>query len=69
MIAPAAFLNEALDRPEAPRRRRVLDGWAMAVGVADGTVVVGLVLIALVKMVVGLGGWAVGLVVPVGVCR
>jgi hypothetical protein len=41
----------------------------MAVGVADGTVVVGLVLVALVKMVVGLGGWAVGLVVPVGVCR
>lgn len=69
MIAAATFPNEALDRPEAPRRRRVLDGWAMAVGVADGTVVVGLVLVGLVKMVVGLGGGAVGLVAAVGVGR
>ena len=69
MIAPATFLNDALDRPEAPRRRGVLDGWAMAVAVADGTVVAGLVLVALVKMVVGLGGRAVGPVAVVGVGR
>ena len=66
MIALATFLDEALDRPEAPRRRRVL-GWALAVAVADGTVVAGLVLVDLVKMVAGLGDWAVGLVAVVGV--
>lgn len=69
MIALATLLDEACDRPEAPRPRRVLDGWVLAVAVADGTVVAGLALVDLVKVVVGLGDWAAALVPVAGVGR
>ncbi|MFN2504747.1 MAG: hypothetical protein ABR540_11100 [Acidimicrobiales bacterium] len=66
MIALNAFLDEALDRPRAPRWRRVLVGCALAVAIADGAVVVGLVLVDLVRMAMGVGDWAAGLVAAVG---
>jgi hypothetical protein len=56
------LLDEALDRPRAPRWRRVLVGCALAVAVADGTVVAGLVLVDLVRV----ADWATGLVAAVG---
>ena len=69
VIALNAFLDEALDRPRAPRWRRVLVGCALAVAIADGTVVAGLVLVDLVRMAVGVGDWAAGLVAAVGAMR
>ena len=63
------FLDEALGRPRAPRWRRVLVGCALAVAIADGTVVAGLVLVDLVRMAVGVGDWAAGLVAAVGSTR
>ena len=66
MIALSAFLDEALDRPRAPRRRRFLVGCALAVAIADGIVVAGLVLVDLVRMAVAVGAWAAGLVAVVG---
>lgn len=66
MIALNTFLGEALDRPRAPRRRRVLVGCALAVAIADGIVVAGLVLVDLVRMAVAVGDWAAGLVAFVG---
>ena len=63
------FLDEALDRPRAPRWRRVLVGCALAVAIADGTVVAGLVLVDLVRMAVGVGDWATGLVAAVAATR
>lgn len=66
MIALNAFLDEALDRPRTPRRRRVLVGCALAVAIADGIVVAGLVLVDLVRMAVAVGDWAAGLVAVVG---
>jgi len=67
-MALGSFLDDALGRRAAtPRWRRALVGCALAV--ADGTVVAGLVLVDLLKMVVGLGDWAVGLVAVVGAGR
>ena len=66
VIALDAFLGEGLDRPRAPRRRRVLVGCALAVAIADGIVVAGLVLVDLVRMAVAVGDWAAGLVAVVG---
>lgn len=52
------------------RWRRVLVAMAFAVALADGAVVAGLVVVDLVKMMLGLGGWAAGLVaVVVGALR
>lgn len=62
------FLDEALDQPRAPRWRRVLVGCALAVAIADGTVVAGLTLVDLVRAV-GVGDWAASLVAAVGATR
>ncbi|MGH9165086.1 MAG: hypothetical protein ACRDZW_06180 [Acidimicrobiales bacterium] len=65
-MALGTFLDEALDRRATSRWRRVMTVCALAVAVADGVVVAGLVLVDLVKMAVELGDWAAGLVAVVG---
>lgn len=63
------FLDEALDQPRAPRRRRALVGCGLAVAIAEWTVVAALVLLDVVRMAVGVGDGASSLVAAVGATR